>query len=516
MSYDLISADISELRELLRYDHESFIRFILADELEDEGVSDVDGVIPDFHIAGFRLMVGDEEENKRVAIAWPRDHAKTTLAKVAVVYRLVYGLSKFPIYLSNTSKVAAAASRDIMDFLEMERVQAVFGTLVLDIDTRAQGTFAGKLVARDGNIITRFNLMSLGAGQQIRGTNRSNKRPDYMVVDDLESAEEGEANKLGYEQLKKWFYGTVRKALKGGNHKIVQIGNYVSNLSILGDHIASPYWRSIRLSAFRPDGTPLWAKRWTLQGLIDDFMEYLHEKQAHVWLAEMLNLPFSESSAGIKPDRLELVDPISAGDPRIILRCITVDPAISENVRRADSSVICVHVLVRDNTYSQPYWQLAEIDSRKGRGPYKLYADIVGLALKWNVRAIGIEGDAYQAALIHIAEHEASKAGYWFLKFIKLTTMKKSKASRIIAWSEFLNTGEYRLTRRHFGVISQLLQYDIHSEINTDDEIDCCSYILHMIKSHLGEMSEAVVSREPYGERRLVRQSFEKYSRLTG
>lgn len=484
-----VKVDINSLREYLFWNHEAFIRLVLAEELGEHDV------IPDFHIAGFRLMVSDETEdpnNARIAIAWPRDHAKTTLAKVATVYRLVYGLSRFPLYLSNTSPVAAAASRDIIDFLTSDRIQSVYGDVTLEIDTRAKGQFQGTIRDFDGSVRNKFIILSLGAGQQVRGTNRSNRRPDYLIVDDLESAEEAETNKLGYEQLKTWFYGTLRKALATGNNKIVQIGNYVTAKSILGDHIASPYWISVRLSAFNAKGQPLWPQRWTIEALRIDFLEYLHAKRIHVWLAEMLNLPFSDSAAGIKPDNLRLAAPISPGDPRILLRCITCDPAISTNIKRADSCVIAVHVLVRDHSAQAPYWQLAEISSEKGRGPYATYNDMVALALKWHVRAIGIESEAYQEALIHIAEHEAARAGYWHFKFCKLTTMKRSKASRIIAWSEALNSDLYRLSHNHLGILTQLLQYDVHSDTNVDDEIDCCAYILHMIKNFLGEMATAV------------------------
>lgn len=471
--YAEVDIDLAQLREYLRLDFAAFIMLFLS---EEEGI---EHGVPDFHEYCFGLMVN---EHPRTVIAIPRDHAKTTLAKIAAVYLFIYSPTRFLVYASNTNTIAAAACKDIANFIRSPQCTRIFGEPVFSQAEDAKGNYT---LEWRGKIII---IRALGAGQQVRGLNVDNKRPDLAVVDDIESAEEAENNRYGYVKLKKWFYTTFRKALDKRRNRIIQIGNLVSNQSILKDHLESVNWQSLRLGAFTPQGEVLWPARWTIEALRAEMIEYAKEGQLFGWLAEMLNMPISSATNLLPSDQVSLVAPVDPGDERILMRCITVDPAISENMAQSDAAIAVVHV------YLENRWQKAEHISLKGVGPYELFAEVALLALRWRVRVIGIESDAYQAALIHVCKHEAARMGYKQFQFVPVQSNRVSKHVRVLAWVNMIKKGHYALTINDIEVWQQVSDYDVTTKRNKDDLIDCCAYIIQMASLYAERMQQAWAS----------------------
>lgn len=469
-----ISTDIDDLIKVMHYDHSQFILLFLYDQ------DQIELGVPDFHKWIMSLM--NSSAYNRVCIAIPRDHAKTTIAKITAVHHFIYTRARFLAYVSNTNKVAAQSVKDIADFIRSPLCEQIYGKAVFTKTEDAKGNY--DLYWRGKNIIMR----AFGAGQQIRGTNVNNQRPDLAIVDDLESAEEGEKSKLGYSKLKKWFYGTFMKSMDKRWNKIIQIGNLVSNKSILQDHLKSATWKSVCLGVITQDGKPLWPQRWTIEALRLSLIEDMDQGQLHVWLAEMMNMPATEASALLDNGNIRLGEVLQPTSPEILMRCITVDPAISENITYADNAAITVH-----GFHSDGYWVPLEKDSLMGANPYKLYNRIMELAVKWRVRVIGIEAVAYQKALIHIAEHENARNGYVGFQFVELLSGKMSKTARIMLWVGMLNEGSYRLTMNDMDLIEEITNYDIESKNNSDDGIDSAAYIVYMIKHYLVQIA-AIVS----------------------
>lgn len=469
-----VSVDQQSLRDTLEHDYASFLLLFLA---EEEGI---EHGVPLFHEYVMGIMCG---RSPRVCIAMPRDHAKTTLAKLSAVWHFIYTPTRFLVYVSNTSTIAASATKDIVNFICSPACVAVYGEPVFSQREESKGNFTFDWCGK--TVIVR----ALGAVQQVRGMNVDNKRPDLAVVDDIESSEELDTNKLGYEKLKKWFYTTFRKALDQRRNKIVQIGNLVSNRSILNDHLKSPNWNSVRLGAFTADGKVLWPARWTLEALRTDMLEYAKEGQLLGWLAEMLNMPMTSSTGLLPGTGMKLVQRINPGDQNILLRCITVDPAITSNMMHADSAVVTVHGYVQ-RPDGEVAWQRLDWLSARGVGPYDLFAMIMEMAQKWNVRTVGVENTGYQQALIHVCKHESAKLGYKSMNFVPLIAQGASKHVRIIAWANMIKKGLYCLTMADMPLWRQLQEYDITTTRNKDDEIDCAAYILQMISLYRDQMTE--------------------------
>lgn len=466
--HELLNVNVSleEYKELLKHDFRSFILLFLH---EEEGI---ELGIPDFHVFGMKQMTSADIIN--LVIAWPRDHAKTTLLKIAIIWLFIHESYRFVMYVCHTNKKAANALSDIASMMSKPSVVEVYGEPTFYKKQESTGSY--KLLWCDKIII----MEAIGVGQDVRGTNVDSKRPDILALDDVEKAEEGEENKLGYEGISDWFYGTLRKCVDRRRHKIIQIGNLVAEKSLLFDNLTSKFWTATRLAAITKDGKPLWSARWSLASLKLDLMEYMEKGKMGVWMSEMLNMPMNESNSIIKSNLVQLVESVSPDDPDIMLRCITVDPAITSSATHADNAVVFVHVYVRGA------WQPAEIYSSKGMSVYMLRDKIMELAAKWRVLTVGIECEGYQEALMQVCAQMAIEEGLHHMNFVPVKTNKKSKSSRIIAFAGMIQHGLYKVSTEFLWLVEQLLKYNPETKNNKDDEIDCGAYILKMIDQYGG------------------------------
>lgn len=464
-----VNVDTNSLVEALQYDHTSFILLFLH---EQEGIEEG---VPPFHDWLFGLMTSTTY--KKTCIAIPRDHAKTTLAKIAAIHHFIYTKARFLVYVSNTSTIAVQAVRDIVNFIRSPASVSIYGTAIFSQQEEAHGNYMFKWRNRQ------YIIRALGAGQQIRGMNVDNQRPDLAIIDDLEKAEEGETSRFGYAGLKKWLYGSFLKAMDKRKSAVIQIGNLVSNKSILFDHLQSDSgWKSVCLSVITPEGKPLWPARWSIAELRADLMDYIRQGQLYIWLAEMMNMPSTAANQLIDTKQLVATPELTPDSPQSLLRCITVDPAISKNMAHANAAVIVVHV------YAGSYWQVGEKAVLYGVGPYELYNKILELALRWRVDVVGIEDTAYQTSLIYICDHENAVRKHKAFTAVPLKSGNKTKTERILTWINMLKRGMYRLTLSDFDIFEQINNYDLTRKHNDDDIIDACAYITQMIGVYLEQI----------------------------
>ena len=211
----LVEMSPEELREGLATSNEFVLEYYLAEEIED--------CVPDFHVLVAEEMWAPNQTLPFVA-ALPRGHAKSTIAKVGCLKRLYYTDTRFIVYVSNTHGLAANALSDVWDMINgaeniaahgfpkprLVRVSDGFYRFTITAYRLKIGHNSGELTLEpyEKHCIMRAQ----GAGQQVRGLNVDHQRPDYAVVDDLES-EENVSTVAGYQKLKRWFFNTFRKAM---------------------------------------------------------------------------------------------------------------------------------------------------------------------------------------------------------------------------------------------------------------------------------------------------------------
>jgi len=493
-----INADVSreQLIRLLASDVEAVLQFTIPEQIELE--------VPDVHRYCLRKML--LAETSRLCIAIPRGFAKTTLAKVCAAWHLYFTPHRFIVYLSNTHTVAANALKDIVAFIESDNYVSLFGAPVFEMRRESEGFYIFTLTDANGNT-KRCILRALGATQQVRGLNVDNQRPDLAIVDDVESREDIATD----EQLKKlvqWFYSTFIKAMDVRKSKIIQVGNMVQMKCMVDMHCNSPVWDSVRLGAVLANGNLLWGELWSAEALQKDFEEYERLGLAHLWFAEMMNLPLPDGAGLIAYDKIQFAEPLSPNDERIRFGCITIDPSTSQK-EWANETAIAVHVYIDDDESGNSlrewndvsasvglyggYWQCAEVvGTTKAGDPIRLFDVVFALCEKWGINVVGVESVAYQQSIKPVMEYLCTQRGIIGMHIENLPLPRASKTQRLMAWAALIASGAYRISRGQQVLTNQLINYDPASQNNADDRIDACAHIIIATKLYLPLIMQSV------------------------
>lgn len=477
----LVEAEIEVIRQLLRQSGEFFITFFLAESL--------DLPVPKFHEEIWGLLTDSAAEKERVLLAIPRDHAKTTLSKLVVLWYWLFTRHRFCVYLSSTAPIAKGACRDIMDFMLNPNFIAVYGKIKLVKSSENEGLWIFDLQVRPG-VWKRCILRGLGQGQQMRGINIDNQRPDIAVVDDVEDNDvvDSEAQQ---KKLDKWMFGTFLKAL-ARKKKVLWLGNMLAKSSLLARLSRRPKWNPVVFGCLVKDSVtgilqPLWPGKWTVHALQEDFQEYKDEGLVETWMCEMMNMP-GHGENGFTADNINYVPMLTPDD--VDYAWLTLDPAFGQKSHNDESS-ITVHMVPRGGGTPRSYcW---------GHSPlwdeFRIFQEMLDAATYWGAWVWGIEAVAAQKVLISL--FNVLLAQRMLLNQVEMIPLMSGrgdpKAGRIKAYVALMSNGEWGLIESDVDITQQILDYDFRKKDQADDIIDSAAYGPMMLDAYLPVIQAAAM-----------------------
>jgi len=249
--------------------------------------------IPPFHREMWDLCCSN---HPKVAIAAPREHAKSTAITHAYILAMVlFRVKSFVLLVSDTEGQA-------IEFL---------GDIKAEI-TGNQGlrsTFSIKKVLKDTetNIIvefkdgTRFRIVAKGSEQKVRGLKWRGQRPDLIVGDDLEN-DDIVMNPDRRMKFQNWF----RRALIpcGSDTCWIRIVGTVLHLdSMLNNLLNSKVWQSRRYEAHNHDFSEiLWPEKFSKERLLAIRAVFEEDNDLDGYSQEYLNKPVAVGNAYFHPD----------------------------------------------------------------------------------------------------------------------------------------------------------------------------------------------------------------------
>lgn len=455
-----LEGEITLIKQLMESDAEFFIEFFLADSL--------DMPVPEFHKEIWGLM--QDQEKERILLAVPRDHAKTTLAKLVVVWYWLHTTHRFCVYISNTAPIAKGACRDIMEYLIHPNFLRVYGKIKIVKQSENEGLWIFDLPMGPGRV-KRCILRGLGQGQQMRGINVDNQRPDIAVADDVEDNDVVDS-KDQQIKLDKWVFGPFIKAL-ARKKKIIWLGNMLAKTSLLARLSRNPRWNPVVFGCLIKDSIsgvlkPLWPGKWTAEALQDDFQEYKDNGLVETWMCEMMNMP-GHGENGFTAENLHYL-PVPTPDD-IICSWLTIDPAFGLQAHN-DETAIAVHVLPRNGipmTVETFYGHVDEL---------AMFNEAMRMTRTWGCYTWGIEAVAAQRVLITLFQMMAAQLMLNHkLMFVPLMAGRGDpKIGRIKVFVSLMSNKEWALPDTDFGVTEQILDFDFRKKEQPDDRIDACAY----------------------------------------
>ena len=469
-----VSVNVLQIREALKSSPEMFIHFFLGEQLTE--------AVPAFHIEVFYEMT--HSDIPRLAVAIPRGHAKTTLAKLCCVWYLLFSPYRFVLYVSGSHDLVVPYVNDIAGFFDSDNFIAIFGRVQWKIKRDGVGEYKFRIPSLRKTCI----LKGLGSGQRVRGINVDNERPQLAICDDLEDDEDVETDAM-HKKMLRWFFGPFIKCLNEFDNKVIMTGNLLAKNSVLYKVLQLKSWRSFLYGALKTDKTPLWSAMWPLEKLKRDYQEYVQLGLAGRWFAEMMNQPTAEGGNIIEasdiyylPQRLP---------EEVAFGYITIDPAISKE-KWADNAAIGAQGWIEDANI----WQTLQYDYGKGLNPTEIFWIAIKMAKYWGFRYIGVEHAAMQQVLEHHFTHLLYLHNLWqHFEFLPVGTGNVRKAQRIISWSSGLIRNKTTIPSRaltygDFIVTQQLLNYEPSKKENDDDIVDMLAQGEQMQRLYLGKIMQ--------------------------
>lgn len=192
--------------------------------------------------------------NFKGVFKWPRAHAKSTHLDVFIpMWLKAQAQIRFMVVVGKSEDSANELLGALQAELENnQRYISDFG------EQRSIGDWT------DGSFVTKDSccFKALGRGQSPRGLRYMERRPDYIVIDDLDD-DELCRNPSRVEDLYNWVKEALFGALDLGRGRFIMAGNLISKTSVLAKMCESEGVKVSQVNAVDSNGEPVWKEKWT-------------------------------------------------------------------------------------------------------------------------------------------------------------------------------------------------------------------------------------------------------------
>ena len=425
--------------------------------------------------------------HKKIAIAAPRGIGKTSIAKAIAMRAILFRLSNFIVYLGNSATSAEMQTENIKrDLISNQQVRHLFGNIKDAIDSVGgmEETFSKSAWVAYGSTF----VLPRGAGQQVRGLNWNNYRPDLVIIDDLENKDEirSEENR---RKLKEWFWSDLMKTESryGGETTFIYIDTIKHEDSLLVDLIDSPQWATVQLSICDENYKSHDPNYMTDAEILEEVEEHRRLGTLDAFYMERMNVPIAREDAVFKQEYFkyfeDLGDRLKVGEEEFrtynMLHMTIVDPAKTVKLQSADSAVITVAV---DRQSRKVF--IRDIVSEKFY-PDQLYEEMFRQVQHFNSFLLGYEVTGLNEFIIQPIQNECRSRNIHPI-LVELNARKgigeSGKAARIATMAPSYRLGYIYHNKSNCGKLEmQLLGFP---KSKLWDVMDCLAYHIFIMDKH--------------------------------
>lgn len=449
---------VSVLKKIFEKDLELFGKFFFPHHLSLD--------TPRFHQELYDIL---EKNPRRLAIAAPRGHAKSTIFDlVYLTWLIVHKKTRFTLLISDTYSQSNLFLETLKaEFESNERLRAFYGDLVTEKWSEDEIVLAPKtpkFKKKTGSDQGGVMVKALGANMKVRGLKYRNFRPDMVVVDDLENDEMVESRERR-DKLSRWFNGALIPSL-APEGRIVIIGtilHYDSLLNNLLDEKRYPGWEKKLYRAIN-NGQALWPEHLNLSQLESIKQNYLREGQGFLFYQEYMNDPVSDEFRKFKFEKLKYFDP-KEQEGKTMNVYLTIDRAYAMD-KTADYTAFVVVGVDNDNRWYVLHAERVRISEKD------LIDKIFDLKSFYSPIKVGIEQKSYLYTLKPTLDSEMQRRNQFFV-IQELKDLGRSKALRIEALLPRYEAGAIFLKKGQDELVDELTTFPKGTH---DDLIDALAY----------------------------------------
>lgn len=363
-------------------------------------------------------------------IIMPRGFSKTTLYNAGNLYVLVTDYTTFSVYVSESADHAERQLGNIKRQLERNVIlRQAYGDVVPK-RSESERWGADEIQLKTGGI-----LLARGRGSQVRGLLYDGRRPNRILLDDVED-KESVATALQRKKVSDWFYSDVVPA---GNEmevagddadediqpdlQITALGTLLHAESLLATIQKDPTFNTVRFGARIRPGLMLWpdkmsertydAKRARYKRM-GKLAEFVREYDSQIRLDEDSIFPYKN---------ITIYVPVLFTD--LIQRAQACDPAISERPGRDHSAIS-----VGGRHESGALWVL-DVWGGLGKKPHEIVEQLFKFQRDYQLHKCGIESQQYQKALVYLMQEEMARRQLFFIVTPIIHANDQTKDDRI-------------------------------------------------------------------------------------
>lgn len=356
-----------------------------------------------------RMVVGDHAN-----IIVPRGFSKTTLLNGCNLYEAVTDGTIFAVYISKSSPHAETQIGNIRIELETNALlREAYGNMV---PTRAD---VEKWQSDELQLLNGAILIARGRGGQVRGLNYRARRPNRIVLDDVED-DDGALSATERQKTENWFYSAVEKAgqlMEGAAGeswaqsplRIVNLGTLLGAECLMVTLSKDPKFSTVKfgakLSTDPNDTRMLWPFKLSYQ-------TYMAERERHRLVGKLNQFTREiDSSIRLADDQLFPEVFIYRYHTRDAFLHVAqaLDPAISNDPKADHAALVTVGRLREGGG-------LVVLDEWGGTGktPTEKVNQFFENHIRWQTTHNGIEAIQYQTALLHLMNEEMPRRRLFF------------------------------------------------------------------------------------------------------
>lgn len=430
----------------------------------------------DLHKQIFNLI---DSGHKKIAIAAPRGLGKTTIARTLAAKSILFRDVNFITYVSTSATVAEQQTENIKWELKSNpEIRKVFGDInVSDKDLGLDDQFSKSAWVAFGNTL----VMPRGAGQQVRGLNWRNHRPQLIIIDDLEDKDEI-LNEDNRKKLKEWFLSDLMKSVNRylDDWRFIYIDTLKHEDALLQMLLDSSDWAHLRLSLCDSSYNSLVPDYISTEDLKAEAAAHREKGELDVFYMEYMNVPVAAEDASFKQENFrwynETDADFKAGDLENVVIC---DPAKTVKLQSKESAIVGIGL-----DYQKPAIYVRDVVSRK-MYPDELYDEFFAMQARLNAYNTGVEITGLEEFIKQPLENERIRRGAKFPTPIWLKARggpadgSKGKLERIKALVPFYRQGFiFHNTSCCAGLEAQLLMFPRSKLL---DIADAFAYIIEMM-----------------------------------
>ena len=195
--------------------------------------------------------------NTRAVFEWARGHAKSTHMGVFIPLWL-----KIQDNRQFNTMVLVGKSEDSADRL-LADLQSELEFNDLYINDFGQQMKAGSWAEGEFTTVDGCYFTAVGRGQSPRGIKKNGRRPDYIVIDDIDD-DELVLNEKRVSKATEWVLSALFGTMEAGRGRFILVGNRIAKKSILNNIAARPGVYHTVVNILDKKGRPSWSENYTI------------------------------------------------------------------------------------------------------------------------------------------------------------------------------------------------------------------------------------------------------------